>query len=72
MISMKHDPRCEPLAYITDGEHLFEVREQNNQTVILEDCADGSVLRLEAWRVRGDFRLVRRAPRAPDRLEQAA
>lgn len=67
------DPRCQPLAYITDGERLCEVVEARQTDVIAKDCRDRTRWQISHVRLRERWRLVRAAPAAvPDALQEDA
>lgn len=67
---MVPDERTTPGAYLTDGKVLYEVLDCDEKHVALEDCGEGGVSMVERWRVKAvPWRLVKKAPVCPDRLE---
>jgi hypothetical protein len=63
-----NDPRLQPGAYITNGQHLYEVREQDTARNLLavQNCKDDGVMTMTPWMVRGQYRLVQAAPTVED------
>ncbi len=71
---MVPDERTTPGAYLTDGKVLYEVLDVDEKHVALEDCGpEGGVCMVDRWRVKAvPWRLVKKAPACPDRLEEEA
>jgi hypothetical protein len=63
---LKFDPRLDVGAYITDGNHLYEVVSRMKKYVMLENCIDDICGATAFGRVLQHYRLVRRSPQTPD------
>jgi hypothetical protein len=74
------DPLLQPGAYLTDGTVLVEVVRVRVaygpfgpwDAVCVEDCASLQRSEYGADAIRREFRVVRSAPRHPDRMSRAA
>lgn len=68
------DPRQQPLAYVTDGTRLYEVRCAQFmgmvRQVMLEDCKSGAIRAVPAQQIASSWLLVRAAPEAPDTIPE--
>lgn len=63
------DKRMQPGAYITDGIRLYEVLQNADGMIALQDCRTMATTRVLATWVAMAWQLVREAPQPPETVE---
>lgn len=64
------DPRAQCLAYVTNGERLFQVVDDRRGVLVLENCKSGARMTIGRAAIAA-YRLIRAAPAVPDSPEEA-